>query len=138
MNTELNKKQKRRYIDAFNSANLNAIDELFAEDYVLHIEGSQDIKGAKILKKMVAESLATLSEASFSINDMVAEGDKVVTRWTLTAIHSGDFMGVPPTGNRLKMNGIIIDRFIDGKVVEAWEAYDMYGLMKQLGQISGN
>jgi len=138
MNTELNKKQKRRYIDAFNSANLDAIDELFAEDYVLHIEGSQDIKGAKTLKKMVAESLAALSEATFCINDMVAEGDKVVTRWTLTAIHSGDFMGAPPTGNRLKMNGIIVDRFIDGKVVEAWEAFDMYGLMKQLGQIKEN
>jgi predicted ester cyclase len=64
---------------------------------------------------------------------MVGEGDKVVTRWTITAVHFGEFMGVPPTNRRLIMNGIIIDRFVDGRVVEAWESFDMHGLMAQLG-----
>ena len=79
--------------------------------------------------------MATLSEAKLTVDDMVAEGDKVVTRWTMTALHSGEFMGVPPTNQLITMHGIIIDRFVDGRVAEAWESFDMYGLMTQLGAI---
>ncbi len=53
----------------------------------------------------------------------------------MTAIHSGDFMGVPPTDQRITMQGMIIDRFVDGKVVEGWDSFDMYGVMKQMGAI---
>jgi predicted ester cyclase len=81
---------------------------------------------------MVAQSFSNLSDAILRVEDMVAEGDKVVTRWTMTATHSGEFMGVPPTDRRLTMSGIIIDRFVDGRVVEAWESFDMHGLMAQL------
>ena len=135
MDTERNKAAKRRYFEAFNAQNLDAIDELFAPEYVLHIPGSPDVEGPETLKQMVADSLAALSEAVLTADDMVAEGDKVTTRWTMTAIHSGDFMGVPATNQRITAHGIIIDRFVDGRVVEAWESFDMYGLMKQLGAI---
>lgn len=135
MAPEANKAAKRRYFDAFNAQNLDAIDELFAREYVLHVPGSPDIEGSETLKQMVAGSLASLSEAVLTVDDMVAEGDKVATRWTLTAIHSGDFMGVPATNQRIKMQGMTIDRFVDGRVVEGWDSFDMYGLMKQLGAI---
>jgi steroid delta-isomerase-like uncharacterized protein len=138
MTSEQLKAQKRRYFDAFNAADLDAIDELFAREYVLHMAGSADVRGADTLKQMVATSLASLSEATLRVDDMVAEGDKVATRWTMTAIHSGNFMGVPATGRRLSMHGVIVDRFVDGKVVEAWEAFDMYGLMRQLGTLPDN
>ncbi len=133
MDCESNKAAKRKYLDAFNAQNLDVIDELFAPDYVLHMAGSPDLKGAESLKQMVAGSFAALSEMRAQVEDMVAEGDKVVTRWTITAVHSGEFMGVPPTNRHLIMNGIIIDRFVDGRVVEAWESFDMHGLMAQLG-----
>jgi len=67
------------------------------------------------------------------VDDMVAEGDKVATRWTMRARHTGHFMGVAPTGRELAFSGTVIDRFVDGKVVEAWETVDMLGLMRQLG-----
>ena len=95
--------------------------------------GSPDLEGAESLKQMVAGSLAALSEVRAQVEDMVAEGDKVVTRWTITAVHSGEFMGVPPTNRRITMNGIVIDRFVDGRIVEAWENFDMFGMMQQLG-----
>ena len=135
MSAEENKAAKRRYFDAFNTQNLDAIDELFAPEYVLHIAGSPDVQGPETLKQMVAGSLVNLTDATLVVDDMVAEGDKVVTRWTMTAIHSGEFMGVPPTGQQITMQGVIIDRFVDGRVAEAWESFDMYGLMKQLGAI---
>ena len=135
MDCERNKAAKRKYFDAFNAQNLDAIDELFAPEYVLHIAGSPDVEGPETLKEMVAGSLATLSDATLTVDDMVAEGDKVATRWKITAIHSGEFMGVPPTNRQITVQGIIIDRFVDGKVVEAWESMDMYGLMTQLGAL---
>jgi len=135
MDAEANKAQKRRYIEAFNAQDLDMIDELFDPHYVLHVPGSPDLEGPEALKQMVAESLATLSEPVLTVDDMVAERNKVATRWTMTAIHSGDFMGVPPTDQRITMQGLVIDRFVGGKVVEGWDFFDMYGVMKQMGAI---
>ncbi len=135
MSADENKAAKRRYFDTFNTQNLDVIDELFAPEYVLHMAGSPDVRGPETLKQMVAGSLANLTNATVRVDDMVAEGDKVATRWTMTAIHSGEFMGVPPTGQQITMHGIIIDRFVGGRVVEAWESFDMYGLMTQLGAL---
>lgn len=135
MDAEANKAQKRRYIEAFNAQDLDMIDELFDPHYVLHVPGSPDLEGPEALKQMVAESLATLSEPVLTVDDMVAERNKVATRWTMTAIHSGDFMGVPPTDQRITMQGMVIDRFVGGKVVEGWDFFDMYGVMKQMGAI---
>ncbi len=135
MDAEANKAQKRRYIEAFNAQDLDMIDELFDSRYVLHVPGSPDVEGPETLKQIVAESLATLSEAVLTVDDMVAEGNRVATRWTMTAIHSGNFMGVPPTDQRITMQGMTIDRFVDGKVVEGWDSFDMYGVLKQMGAI---
>jgi steroid delta-isomerase-like uncharacterized protein len=132
MNPEQNKAQKLRYVAALSSADLDAIGQLVAPEYVLHVAGSPDIEGPEMLKAMVAGSLAALSDVKLTADDMVAEGDKVATRWTMTATHSGEFMGVPATGKRLTIHGVIIDRFVGGRVVEAWENFDMFGLMQQL------
>jgi steroid delta-isomerase-like uncharacterized protein len=132
---KLNKAAKRRYFEAFNAGDLDAFDELFAPGYVLHVPGSANVQGPEELKTMVAGSLVNLSEVLLTIDDMVAEGDKVATRWTLTALHSGAFMGVPPTNRRITVHGTIIDRFVHGRVVEAWECFDMYGVMRQLEAI---
>ena len=78
MSAEADKAQKRRYFEAFNAQNLDAIDELFAPEYVLHIPGSPDVEGPETLKRMVAGTLAALSDPVLTIDDMVAEGDRVV------------------------------------------------------------
>lgn len=135
MSTENNKAAKRRYFEAFNQRNLEIFDELFAPDYVLHVPGSPDVRGPEALKQLVTSSFQSLSEIELTIDDMLGEGDKVVTRWTLSAIHTGEFFGVAPTHKRVTLTGTIIDRFVDGRVVEAWENFDALGLMQQLGAI---
>lgn len=134
--TERNKAAKRRYIEAFNRRDLAAFDDLFAPEYVLHATGFPEIRGPEELRKAVAASLGALSGVQVIVDEMVAEGDRVATRWTLRARHTGTFMSVPATGRELAFSGTIIDRFVDGKVVEGWETVDMLGLMRQLGTVS--
>ena len=70
-----------------------------------------------------------------AIDDQIAEGDRVVSRWTGTGTHQGEFMGVPATGNKVTVTGIGIDRIEGGKIVEHWEQFDAMGMMQQLGAI---
>jgi len=133
--TERNKTAKRHYLEVFNRRDLAAIGDLVAPEYVLHATGYPKIRGPAELRKAVATSLDALSDVRLTADEMVAEGDRVATRWTMRARHTGNFMGVPATGRELSFSGTIIDRFVDGKVVEAWETIDMLGLMKQLGSI---
>ena len=135
MSTDENKAAKRRYLEAFNQRNLETLDQLFTPDYVLHSAGSPDLRGIDALRETVASTLASLSDLEMTADDMIAEGDKVVTRWTLKATHTGEFMGVAPTQKRLMFTGTIIDRFVDGRVVEAWETFNELGVLQQLEAI---
>ena len=77
-----------------------------------------------------------VSDIEITIEDQIAEKTLVVTRWLFEATHSGEMMGIPASGKRLLMNGLIIHRIVDGKIVEIWGQDDEMGLMKQLGIIS--
>ena len=77
--------------------------------------------------------LAAFPDISFTVEDMIAEGDKVVTRWTMNATHKGQFGGIPPTGKRVSITGVDISRIVTGKFVESWMYSDRVGLMQQLG-----
>jgi steroid delta-isomerase-like uncharacterized protein len=70
-----------------------------------------------------------------AIEDQVAEGDKVVTRWTATGTHKGELMGIPPSGKKVRVTGIAIDRLEDGKIVESWSSFDQLGMLQQIGAI---
>lgn len=133
MSAERNKAAKLLYFEAFNKRDLSVFEELFAPEYTLRPTGFPEVHGPDELRKMVSGSFDSLSDARLTADDMVAEADKVATRWTIRAIHTGEFMGIAPTGKELTIRGIIIDRFVDGRVVEAWECMDMLGLMQQLG-----
>ena len=136
MSTEdKNKAAKRRYIEAFNARNLAVFNELFAADYVAHVPGFPEVRGPQALKDVVGGTLVALPDAQITIEDMLADEDKVVTRWTLRGTQHGEFMGVAPTRKEVIVTGIIVDRFVNGKVVEAWENLDLHGLMQQLGAI---
>ncbi|MGW5421297.1 ester cyclase [Streptomyces sp. NPDC003943] len=115
---------------------LAPLDEVVAESYHDHDPNNeQDTIGMDALRRE-AEMWRKGFDFEFEINDQIAEGDRVCTRWTWNATHSGDFMGLQPTGMRVAMTGMTVYRCReDGKIVEGWWQYDLLGLMGMLGAV---
>ena len=111
---------------------VDAIDELFASDFVGH-DTTGETFGRDEFREGVHEMLAAFTERQVDIADQLADGDKVATRWTVTALHSGAYRGIPATDRRGYLTGISIDRLAGGKIVESWEVTDDAGLLRQLG-----
>ena len=135
MSTEENKAVVRRYFEEWNKHNLAGVEELCAPDYVGHapsIFGDMDLAA---MKQMVPTFYTAFPDVHMAVEDLIAEGDKVVSRYTFRATHQGDFMGIPPTGKQVSFTGIEIDRIKDGKFVESWVNEDDLGMMQQLGVI---
>src|SRR3954452_4558605 len=132
MSAEDNKAIARRSWEVVNQANLDALDEVYATDFVGH-EPDEDIHGSEGVKQFVDVLLDASPDMLITVEDDIAEQDKVVTRWTAHATHQGEFQGIPPTGKQV--TGITIHRLDDGKIVEEWENPDLLGLMQQLGAI---
>jgi steroid delta-isomerase-like uncharacterized protein len=136
MTTETNKALIRRMVEEIqNGGNLELLDELLAPTFVKHTPApglSPDQEGIKQLLSMFR---AAFPDGSMSIEDMVAEGDMVVTRKTYRGTHQGQFLGLPPTGRRVSVGLIDMMRLVDGKVVEHWNVGDDLGMLQQLGVI---
>ena len=133
--TEANKALTLRYWEEVaNKGNLDLIEEICAPDYVCH-EVDQDIRGPEGVRQFIFMLRAAFPDLHVTVEDVIAEGDKIVQRWTGRGTHQGELMGIPPTGNHVSVAGITISRFKDGKVSEEWEVYDMMGMMQQLGAI---
>lgn len=134
---DINVKNKAIILNAteevWNQGNLDAADEYFAVDYFYH--AVPEIHGAEGVKQHVAGLRASFSDFHLSLEDMIAEGDKVVSRWIGSGNNTGEFMGVPPTGRQITITGIIISRVAGDKIVEEWESSDQLGMLQQLGQI---
>jgi steroid delta-isomerase-like uncharacterized protein len=131
-NTEDNKAIVLRYWEEVASkGNLDIIDETCALDYVCH-GADQDIQSPEGVRQFISILRAAFPDLYVTVEDVIAEGDKVVQRWTGRGTHQGELMGIPPTGNRISVAGITISRFESGKVAEDWEIYDMMGMMQQL------
>jgi steroid delta-isomerase-like uncharacterized protein len=136
VSAEENKAIFRRYIEELsNQGNLELADEIF-DRYLAHQpDGSVLERGPEDVKRFQAEFREAFRHFHATIEDQIAEGDKVVTRWTIRGTHEGEFRGIAPTGKELEIRGIGIFRFSDGKVVESWDSFDQLGLMRQLGAI---
>lgn len=134
--SEQNKAISRRFVDEIIvRKNLAAFDDLVAPDVVAHHVPpplQQDFDGWKAVVSMV---LGAFPDAKITVGDMIAEGDKVVLRWSVQGTHKGELMGIPATGKKVAFTGMIIDRFAAGKIVEHWEQFDMLGMMQQLGVV---
>jgi steroid delta-isomerase-like uncharacterized protein len=113
---------------------LDAQAEVYATDCVIH-EPDEDVQGTEGLRQFVGRILATFPDMRVTVEDEVAEGDKVVTRWTGRGTHRDEFLVITPTGNRVEVTGITIHRIEGGKIAEEWEMPDNLGLMQQLGVI---
>lgn len=135
MGTVENKAVPRRFIEgAFNEGKLAVIDEVIAPNYVNHVAGTE-IHGQDGMKQFVTTYRTAFPDCRYTIEDQVAEGDKVVTRWTARGTQEGELLGVPPTGKYVSLHGIVIDRLEDGKLAETWNEADMLGMLQQLGVV---
>ena len=124
---EENKALVRRWLDeVLTRGNLRRVDELFAPNYVLHDPSfPYEVHGREGVECYVATYRAAYPDACFTVEDQIAEGDMVVTRWTACGTHQGEFLGMPPTGSRVTITGIEFDRIFDGKIDEAWVSYHL-------------
>ncbi len=137
MSAEENKAIARRADEElFDRGNLDVADELFAPNFVFHDPASgEDWHGPESVKQYAAMMRAAFPELHYAVEDQIAQGDKVVTRYTASGTHQGGLMGVAPTGNRVEITGISIRRIEGGKFEEIWESYDALGMMQQLGVV---
>jgi predicted ester cyclase len=132
MSAEENRALHRRYIEEMNRDNFAFLDEYMAPGYVFHGAGVE-LEGVDAFKGYVQTMQGAFSELERTLEDTIAEGDRVVSRWSGRAAHSGEFAGIPPTGKRVTITGIIISRIVNGQAVEEWEEIDRLGLLQQLG-----
>ena len=141
MSVEENKIIARRvFEEAWNQRDLDAVDEICATDFVRHDPASSNLSGPigpEGYKQVITFYTTAFPDHHFVVEDMIAEGDRVVTRWTATGTHQGDLAGIPPTGVKGIVTGITIARFGEGKIVEERSNWDALGLMQQLGVIPG-
>ncbi len=137
MSTEENKALVRRvYEEAINRGNMAVVDELNSPNYVAHDPGfPQPVRGPEGLKQYFLVFRSAFPDVHITIEDMIAEGDTVVTRQTSRGTHQGDLMGIPPTGKQIAVTGMAIHRLANGKFVESWINADNLGLLQQLGVI---
>lgn len=136
MSTEELKAMARRYIEeVWNQGKLDLIDEMFAPDYINHTPSPGQVAGPAGIKQLIASFRKAAPDLHYTINDMIAEGDRVVTHWTAQGTHLAELMGVPPTGKRITVSAIVIDRIVNGRIVEHWAGRDDLGLFQQLGLI---
>src|SRR6516225_6823923 len=123
MSTEENKAVTRRVFDGFNQKGVAILDELYTPDFVLHDPGSPlpagGVKSREDFKQYLSGFFAALP-GQFTIDDMIAEGDMVVTRWTYRSTHQGQWRGVSPTSKEVMFTATVTSRFVDGKVAENW------------------
>jgi serine phosphatase RsbU (regulator of sigma subunit) len=130
---EENKAIFRRYVEeVLNHENLEIADEIF-DRYLAHQpNGSVLERGPGDVKRFIGEFHSAFQDFHCAIEDQIAEDDRVMTRWKIRGIHQGEFRGMAPTGEEIEINGIGIFRFSpEGKVVESWDSYDQFSLMRQ-------
>jgi steroid delta-isomerase-like uncharacterized protein len=139
--SEENKAILRRVTDeVFSQGNLDLVDELFAADYVLHDPGipGGELRGPEDFKQRWVSMFRTaFPDLRLSVEDQVAEGDEVVTRYAGRGTHWGELMGIAPTGMEVSVGGIIISRVSGGRIEEEWNSFDALGMMQQLGVVPG-
>jgi steroid delta-isomerase-like uncharacterized protein len=122
--------------EMFAGGNLDLAEELVTPDFIGHdVAAPEPIRGPQGLKDQAKGYRDAFPDIQLKIEDQIAEGDKVVTRWTATGTHKGDLFGLGPTGKQTTIGGITIDRFKGDKIAESWDNWDALGLMQQLGAI---
>jgi steroid delta-isomerase-like uncharacterized protein len=136
MSTEESKDIVRRFWSVWEEGSIDLVDELLAPDYVNRTPATPDQPtGPEGVKGVVGMFRSGMPDLKVVIEDMIAEGDKVAVRYTLEGTHEGELFGVPPTGRRLSIKSIAVERVSDGKIREHWRVTDSLDMMQQLGVV---
>ena len=136
MSAEDNKTILRRWFEEiWDKRNLDAIDEFIAADFVFHNAPPGIQPDREGVRELVNTMQTAFPDAQAAVEDQISEGDRVVTRWTLAGTHRGELMGIAPTGKKIEVAVITINRIAGGKAAEVWELVDQLGMMQQLGVV---
>lgn len=133
---EQNKELIIRLIEEMDKGNFDIFDELSSDDYICHFSWIPEPLSREARKQFTKATMVSFPDFNHRIEDVIAQGDKVVIRLTNRGTHEGTFMGIPPIGKEIEYTAIFIGRFVDGKVVETWVEANILGLMQQLGMES--
>jgi steroid delta-isomerase-like uncharacterized protein len=133
--SEQNKNNVRRlFEEVWNKGNISMADELFSSNYNHHDSSTPDVgRGPESEKKRVTLYRNAFPDIRLTIEEIIAEGETVVARWSCRGTHKGDLNGIAPTGKQFNINGVSIARFTNGKMFEGYVNWDALGLMQQLG-----
>ena len=134
--SEENKALDRRWFEeVWNQGSVSSYQELASRDLVMH-NTPQGITGDfEGIQQAISIHRTAFPDLRFEIDAQVAEGDKVVTLWTATGTHQGEWVGIPPTGKQISIQGMTLQRYQNRKIVEGWIAVDMLDFMQQLGVV---
>ena len=138
--SEANKNAFRRlFEEVWNKGNLQVADELFTPNYAHHDPSTPDVgRGPESEKKRATLYRTAFQDLKLTIEDIIAEGETVVARWTCRGSHKGELNGIAPTGRQFAITGISVARFSGGKMAEGYVNWDALGLMQQLGVVPEN
>jgi steroid delta-isomerase-like uncharacterized protein len=138
MSAEENREIVRRFWAVWEEGNIGLVDDLVGTDYVNHNPGMPNQpEGPEGIKAVVSMFRAGMPDLRVVIEDVIAEGDKVVMRYRIEGTHEGELFGVPPTGRRISIESITVERVSGGKIREHWRVTDTLEMMQQLGAIPG-
>jgi steroid delta-isomerase-like uncharacterized protein len=134
MSGEQNKELARRYLEeVWGMGNVVAEEELLATDFVDHMPPAGTPPTREGHQRSLVMFRTAFPDMKITVEDLIAEGDKVVDRWTVTGTQTGDLFGMTPTGKRIEISGMDILRIEDGKIREIWHVEDVFGMLRQLG-----
>jgi len=135
--SEQNKTNVRRlFEEVWNKGHVPVADELFTPTYTHHDSSSPDLgRGPESEKKRATLYRNAFPDIRFTVEDIIAEGETVVARWSCRGTHKGDLNGIAPTGKQFNITGVSITRFTNGKMSEGFVNWDALGLMQQLGAV---
>jgi predicted ester cyclase len=133
-------RNKRRYLELvesmWNRGDLQRAGDGLAVDYQRHDPAVRAPRGLYSMVEIIDSFRAAISDLHYEVHDLIAEGDKLAARWTITGRHTGTLFGAGPTQKEIRVGGQSFNRFVDGKIVEGWLNWDVHGLLEQLGQVA--
>ena len=136
MSSEQNKAIVRRAFEEPWKGSLAVVDELVASDYIGHDPANPEpLRGPEGVKEFISTYRAAFPDARITVEQQLAEGDLVATRWSGRGTHEGELMGIEPTGKQVTVSGLAISRLEGGKIVEEFLNWDTFGMMQQLGAV---
>ena len=138
MSIEMNEQLLQQWVnEGWNNGNLSLVDQIFSPDHIMHESSlpGQKLVGPEPFKSFVSTLRTALPDLRVTVQDVVAQGDKIAWRWTITGTQNGEVMGVPPSGNPVEVTGIIISRFESGLWVEDYVSWDVLGFLQQIGAL---